>query len=1078
MPTTTTTRHSNERGIAMITTLLVLMLMSALLVGFTTVVMSDARYRFIDRDRGQAFYAASAGIEKLTADLGNLFLQNVAPTQAQVTALTLAARMPVISGITFVAPQAPDALPASQLTSYHCSGRDALGNLLVPPTKTPDAPIGTTGYQIRMCQLILTGNPTTSDDNLVISGTGAYAGMTALQTPYQIDVTAKTSTGGEVHLSRTIQAVAIPVFQFMMFSESDQSLFAGSAFNFGGRVHTNGNLWMAAGTGATTTTTGRFTAFKDVVTQYLSNGSSIDVSGHVGTVTMATSAAAPAGNRTLARTDGSVLGLPGSAGNPSWQTISLGSGPANYNGFLRNGPTGLSPGTGAKRLTLPLTAPGVGGTNVDIVRRPPVGEDVTGILYNERLYTKTSIRILLSDTSADIMNTPGVTATLPIQLTGDWRAAAPFAGYASLPIARSMGNTGTLTTLSANVAQPVAPALATIPVVVTPAMFQKPVLYVKNGAGVQAGPIICTAWTETTFTGCNVAVALLAGWTVYVNPQPAPPSVNPGVGTMPGDTALRTVTIAAAVAAGNPKTITLTAGQTTLNFAANSFFVNDIGGGGTGVSTWVTCAGATLTSLTGCSNVPPLGFRNGATISTGYAAAVNAPTIGGWIKIEKSSNAVPTVWTDVTQEILKYGIGGPNSNGTCNPSPTAIVQIQRARDGYSATLPAAGGPFCAAGDLTNSYEYWPNVLFDTREGLQRNADPGTLPGAVGGLEMGGAISYIRIDAKNLAMWFRGQAPYNLGTGNTSRTDTSATGYSVYFSDRRSNRNAAGAETAEYGYEDFVNPGVANGLPNAICNLPGEDVNESGACDTYGKTPTYDGVVNSVGALLAPYAAANKPETLIKPSYLRVNRPIFFRRALMMSNGATLGSDPVAANRITGLTIVSENPVYIQGDWNAAPTFAVADLHSATAVIADAVTLLSSRWDDSVSFQSPYGAATRARPANSYYRVAVLGGKGPSFSIPADEAVMLDFGTDGGAHNFLRMLEGGAGALNYRGSMATLFYNRQAVGTYKCCNTVYGPPTRNFIFDTDFTNPALLPPLTPMFRDMNVIGFSQELRPGK
>ena len=54
-------RNSNERGIALITTLLVLMLMSALLVGFTTVVMSDQRYRFIDRDRGQAFYAASGG---------------------------------------------------------------------------------------------------------------------------------------------------------------------------------------------------------------------------------------------------------------------------------------------------------------------------------------------------------------------------------------------------------------------------------------------------------------------------------------------------------------------------------------------------------------------------------------------------------------------------------------------------------------------------------------------------------------------------------------------------------------------------------------------------------------------------------------------------------------------------------------------------------------------------------------------------------------------------------------------------------------------------------------------------------
>ena len=63
-------RYQTERGIAMITTLLVLMLISALLVGFTTVVMSDQRYRFIDRDRGQAFYGSMGGVEKLTADLG------------------------------------------------------------------------------------------------------------------------------------------------------------------------------------------------------------------------------------------------------------------------------------------------------------------------------------------------------------------------------------------------------------------------------------------------------------------------------------------------------------------------------------------------------------------------------------------------------------------------------------------------------------------------------------------------------------------------------------------------------------------------------------------------------------------------------------------------------------------------------------------------------------------------------------------------------------------------------------------------------------------------------------------------
>src|SRR3954463_6113963 len=113
MKPTHTTPDTREHGIAMLTTLMVLMLMSALLVGFTTVVMSDQRYRFIDRDRGQAFYAASAGVEKLTADLGNLFLQYVAPTQAQIQNLTTTP--PAISGISFAAAQPPAAIPASQL---------------------------------------------------------------------------------------------------------------------------------------------------------------------------------------------------------------------------------------------------------------------------------------------------------------------------------------------------------------------------------------------------------------------------------------------------------------------------------------------------------------------------------------------------------------------------------------------------------------------------------------------------------------------------------------------------------------------------------------------------------------------------------------------------------------------------------------------------------------------------------------------------------------------------------------------------------------------------------------------------
>src|SRR5581483_218336 len=202
-----------DRGIALITTLLVLMLMSALLVGFTTIVMSDQRYRFIDHDRNQAFYGASGGVEKLTVDLGNLFLDNVAPTNAQVTALTDTAHKPTITGVTFTNPNAPTALPASLLTPYHCSA----GGKTIPT-------VGSSGYTIMFCANA-SGTPTTTDDPTTIK-TGPYEGLVALQTPYQLDVTAKTATGGEVHLSRTLEAVAIPVFQFGMFSDQDLSFFA------------------------------------------------------------------------------------------------------------------------------------------------------------------------------------------------------------------------------------------------------------------------------------------------------------------------------------------------------------------------------------------------------------------------------------------------------------------------------------------------------------------------------------------------------------------------------------------------------------------------------------------------------------------------------------------------------------------------------------------------------------------------------------------------------------------------------------------------------------------------------------
>jgi hypothetical protein len=192
-------------------------------------------------------------------------------------------------------------------------------------------------------------------------------------------------------------------------------------------------------------------------------------------------------------------------------------------------------------------------------------------------------------------------------------------------------------------------------------------------------------------------------------------------------------------------------------------------------------------------------------------------------------------------------------------------------------------------------------------------------------------------------------------------------------------------------------------------------------------------------------------------------------------------------------VTAENPVYVQGNYNACtnvtwnganPACVGAGFgnqpavdHVSAAIIADAVTFLSNRWNDIRSFNQPYNVDNRPG-ATTWYRTAIIAGKGLNFDRPANNAGdHTDFGTDGGAHNFIRYIEDWGGqTLNYRGSLISFYTSRQAVGLYKCCDNVYSPPSRGYNFDTDFLTPALLPPRTPMFRDLNTLTFRQILRP--
>ena len=395
-----------------------------------------------------------------------------------------------------------------------------------------------------------------------------------------------------------------------------------------------------------------------------------------------------------------------------------------------------------------------------------------------------------------------------------------------------------------------------------------------------------------------------------------------------------------------------------------------------------------LLNCSGISTAPPAG----ATISTGSMEVAGAVLNRGFIKIEMQNNATPPVWIDVTSEILKLGISGPANtppatqaapNPICDPTPFAVVRLQHLRDNLDGVCVIA-----ATGNSTiNSNDYWPNVLYDTREGIYRDTPPANPVDH--NLYLGGMMNYVALDVNNLRRWLAGTAAPFLGLNGINANNQNGAGFIVYFSDRRNNKcpvgspscpgAAAPVETGEYGFEDNVNPLAATGLPaNNVLDL-GEDVNAIVPVapavyvpvqDIYGEIPP---VALQIATVPAGMMDANAhPWTVTQQQWVgMINRPMFFRRALKLVNGgnanATTSSLPSP-----GLAVASENPVYVQGNYNATVGTAAAgvvatETHVAASILADAVTLLSNSWNDSLSFHGPTTHPQRGSPSGEWPR---------------------------------------------------------------------------------------------------------------
>jgi len=181
-----------------------------------------------------------------------------------------------------------------------------------------------------------------------------------------------------------------------------------------------------------------------------------------------------------------------------------------------------------------------------------------------------------------------------------------------------------------------------------------------------------------------------------------------------------------------------------------------------------------------------------------------------------------------------------------------------------------------------------------------------------------------------------------------------------------------------------------------------------------------------------------------------------KRGIRLKNGTKIPSG--------GLTIASDNPVYIQGDYNTGRTLnssggvvyetpananndgtgsniAFGYSRQPCAVIADAVMILSNGWTDANSYSSVGSRVASPTTVNT----AIVAG-----IVPSGAGSSGPNSYSGGAENFPRFMEkwGSNKTFTYFGSMVQLFRSQQNTGTWGSAN-VYSAPQRVWSFDTLF-----------------------------
>jgi Tfp pilus assembly protein PilX len=1036
-----------SRGFTLIAALLLTILLSGVAVGLLYMVSNEARMGGNDLEGRMSYYAAEAGMENLTSLLSQAYQTSQNPNAAALQALTNSSNFP------------------TNVTGSNITNVTYAETMCWP---------GVVGGQTVSCQN--TADPAPTHD---IVGAGQDAGMPASLIPFNITVTATrlggagqvaenstaAATGASITMSRTVEVALLPAFEFGVFCDGDCDYFAGPPFNFGGRVHTNGSLFLASNTGPLTFTD-KISAVGQVVLSQLENGTSAGSSSgsYNGNIYVPSAAGAcpnapgagPATNCNNLPAGSWTGGFPpvGTA-NGGWSTIST----QQFNGFIITG------ATGAKKLQLPFvqnnsgSGPSVGA--IDIIREPTPGDSAQ--LSNSRLYNEATIRILLADQQSGLY--PGETRS--DSGSQDIQIGTPFTNN---------GGNGYI-----NV-QYAAPGVTAGNMYFATAQKQS----YGNNNWTTAAPTLCTGNIWPLFGQVTQTTKCTGVW-------------------------LRVEYCPLATGCGSSPT------------------------------SWVGVTTQWLSYGFGRNyNQPPTHpYNTSLSLSSGGAPLCqNFPTY----PVGQCQNGISPAILILQQ--LQPGKTVTNGMGTsATQYPWLPLNFYDAREGEPRDVRQSGdtGVNCSPNGIMNVVELDVGNLWLWLKHPGSGPYSGGSGNLVNATKNNGYILYFA-DHRGMIPDPRPITPfYSPGfSGMSGLADVINSGSSTGVPDANLEPMSyyATASPVPYSPEDVAIKG--NGL---VDNWGQANLGAGfGVLSSYVSQPYYiQGTTNNAIQCLAYTGTAISTATGSLGSVTSIGTPSYTvataewnmvtgpRHALRLVDGGmdnTSGSPtykssylpPTGGSTATngnGFTVASEEPVYVWGDYNTGPSDpfwpsenTLTTPHSAAAIIADSVTLLSNPpannttqnnggsnvqnvgWSDFLSFNFPGCAngscvapatytAVNNRPGNdSYYRVAIAAGKSIPFPIPAWQT-SADMGTDGGMHNFLRYLENRGvnnTVVNYAGSMISMYYSQYNTGIFKCCKLVYGAPKRNYFFDTLFLDPANLPPGTPMFQDVVSLSYHESFNP--